>query len=59
MSDITMCPDRECPKAPTCHRSEQSGTPVTPHWQSWFTFSPREGITCKEYWPVAITDKES
>lgn len=57
MPDITMCQDRDCPKAPTCFRSEASGTTPTPLWQSWYAQSMREtspeGDGCTDYWPIA------
>lgn len=59
MADITMCRIDDCPKAQSCRRSPQSGTPVNGYWQSYFVDDPRgdnheaqTGIYCLQYWPA-------
>lgn len=63
MADITMCRIDDCPKAQSCRRSPQSGTPVNGYFQSYFVDDPRhaEGVTdseaqtgiyCLQYWPA-------
>ncbi len=39
MSDISMCDCLKCPHKKKCRRSPESGTPVSPHYQSWSMFS--------------------
>ena len=48
MPDITMCQDRECPRARRCRRSELV-TKALPR-QSWFMESPREAEECVHFW---------
>jgi hypothetical protein len=46
MSDITMCPDKDCPKSKTCYRFLAKSS----QFQSFFRESPRKGEKCAEYW---------
>jgi hypothetical protein len=57
MPVFLMCPDRECPLAHSCRRSEFVTFPSFK--QHWFAESPRrepesqsEPVTCGEYMPV-------
>lgn len=51
-ADITMCDDKACPDRGDCYRA--TATP-TPHWQSYFATSPRDGTTCTYHWPMSDT----
>lgn len=55
MADLTMCAIQECPQAPHCRRSPQSGT-VAWGRQSWFANDPRKDppsdLYCLHYWPT-------
>jgi len=48
MPDISMCAGEGCPQRETCYRymAEPSA------WQSYFAAPPRDGETCRYYWPI-------
>lgn len=49
MPDITMCQEKDCPKAETCYRF--MATP-TPGYQSYFLEMTYTNEGCSHYWPV-------
>ena len=46
MADITMCDDKECPRAHTCYRFTAN---ANPYRQSYFMQSPRHGDGCPQF----------
>lgn len=46
MADITMCDDKECPRAHTCYRLTAD---ANPYRQSYFMQSPRHGDGCPQF----------
>lgn len=47
--DITKCGDLTCPKRANCKRFMAESDQ---YWQSYFCESPRQGLVCREYWPM-------
>ena len=49
MPDICMCTDKRCPSRTMCVRYTSK---PDPHWQSYFTTSPRkkDAMRCSNFW---------
>lgn len=47
--DITKCGDLTCPKRANCKRFMAENDQ---NWQSYFCETPRQGLVCREYWPI-------
>ncbi len=49
MPDISMCDNKDCPKAPQCYRNQMSGTQPNQWRQSYMDFKPDADGNCKDF----------
>lgn len=59
MADIMMCEAESCPNRTFCRRSPASGTPVSPHYQSWWMRKDEDltGDECPHFWATNPTPR--